>query len=54
MLSIAINVLTDENGQGIVEYALIMAFMVLVCVAGYTALGPIIRERIDSFCHDAY
>lgn len=33
-----------EDGQGMVEYALIIAFIAIVVIAGLVVLGPIIRD----------
>jgi len=54
MFTSAIGWLSDENGQGTAEYALIMALVLLICVAGFTALGPAVRESISSFAGAAY
>jgi len=54
MYTAAVGWLSDENGQGIAECALIMALVVLICVAGFSALGPAVRDRITSFAGAAY
>jgi len=36
--------INDEEGQGLVEYALIVALIALVCVVAITAAGNKIRE----------
>ena len=54
MQGLLFQIFREENGQGIAEYALILALMVLVCVAGFTALGPAINERITAFSSEAY
>lgn len=33
-----------EDGQGMVEYALIIAFIAIVVIAGLVVLGPIIKD----------
>jgi Flp pilus assembly pilin Flp len=35
-----------EDGQGLVEYALIIAFIAVVCVGGLTILGGDINELL--------
>lgn len=39
------NFLLDENGQGMVEYALIVGLIAIVAVVALVFLGPIIREK---------
>lgn len=34
----------DEEGQGMVEYGLIIALVALVAIVGLTTLGPKIRD----------
>lgn len=36
---------TDESGQDLAEYALLLVFIALVVVAGLTTLGPVIRDK---------
>jgi len=54
MYTAAVGWLSDENGQGTAECALIVALVALICVAGFTALGPAVRDRISSFADAAY
>ncbi len=45
------NLWQDENGQGMVEYGLIIALVAVVAIAGLTLLGPKLKslfETIDS------
>lgn len=39
-----VNFLKDENGQGMVEYGLIIGLIAIVVVAGLVILGPKIRD----------
>jgi pilus assembly protein Flp/PilA len=36
----------DENGQGMVEYALIVALIAIVVIVALVFLGPIIRNKL--------
>jgi len=36
----------EESGQGMAEYALILAFIALVCITAFTGLGETIKTRI--------
>ena len=38
----------EESGQGLVEYALIIALIAVVCVAAITALGGKIRNMFNN------
>lgn len=35
----SLNFLTDENGQGMVEYGLILGLVALICLMSITSLG---------------
>ena len=37
----------DENGQGMVEYALILGLIAVVAIVVLLALGPKIRDLFD-------
>jgi Flp pilus assembly pilin Flp len=37
-----------EEGQGMVEYALIMAFIALMCIAALQYLQPMISNTLDN------
>ncbi len=39
--------LMDENGQGMVEYALIIGLIAIVAVVALVVLGPRIRDMFD-------
>lgn len=39
MKEMMVNLLKDENGQGMAEYGLILALIAVVCVAALTTLG---------------
>jgi len=40
--------LKDENGQGMVEYGLIIGLIAIVVIAGLVILGPKIRDMFTS------
>ena len=40
--------LKDENGQGMVEYGLIIALVAIIAIAGLNVLGPAVRGIFDS------
>jgi pilus assembly protein Flp/PilA len=40
--------LADETGQDLIEYALLSAFVALVCVAGATTLGTALNNWYSS------
>jgi Flp pilus assembly pilin Flp len=42
----------DEAGQGLAEYALILAFIAVVAVAALIFLGPQISNLISSVAND--
>lgn len=37
---------TEESGQGMAEYGLILALIAVVCIAAFTGLGSKIQEKI--------
>ena len=37
--------LKEEKGQGMVEYALLVALIAVVVIAGLVILGPIIKDK---------
>ena len=41
------NWLKDEDGQGMVEYGLIIALIALVVIAALVLLGPKVKEIFD-------
>lgn len=54
MFSSVLSLTFEEEGQGMAEYALILALMVLLGAVGFTALGPSIKNGIESFVDKAY
>lgn len=42
------NFFKNESGQGMVEYALIIALIAVVAIAGLTLLGPAIKEKFTT------
>lgn len=42
--AVQLRALKNEEGQGMVEYALIIAFIAIVVIAGLVILGPAIRD----------
>lgn len=40
--------LKDENGQGMVEYGLIIALVAIIAIAGLKYLGPAVKGKFDS------
>jgi pilus assembly protein Flp/PilA len=44
--------LKDENGQGMVEYGLIIGLIAIVVIAGLLILGPKIRDLFTSVADD--
>jgi pilus assembly protein Flp/PilA len=42
----------DEEGQALVEYALIVSLIAVVCIAALTATGHSIRDILNSISND--
>ncbi len=42
------NLWQDENGQGMVEYGLIIALVAVVAIAGLTLLGPKLKTMFTN------
>ena len=42
------NLWQDENGQGMVEYGLIIALVAVVAIAGLTLLGPRLKTMFTN------
>ena len=42
MLTFLKNLFRDEGGQDLIEYALLVAFIAIVCIAVLLLLGPVI------------
>jgi len=44
-----LNLLTDEDGQALAEYALILGFIAVVCVVALTGIGLAVTGSLDNF-----
>lgn len=38
---------SEESGQGLVEYGLIIALIAVICIAALTNLGTGVRDKFD-------
>lgn len=47
-IKVQLSTLKQEEGQGMVEYALIIAFIALVVIAGLLVLGPRIADMFTN------
>jgi len=47
MLNTLKRLVIEEEGQGMAEYALILAFIAVACLAAYKALGTKIYEEVE-------
>lgn len=48
MLKILMGLWTDESGQGMAEYGLILALVAVVAIVGFTYLGGKINDKVNS------
>ncbi len=48
MLEAFLNMLSDDDGQGLVEYALIIALVSIVAIAGLTFLGKKANNTLNN------
>lgn len=46
MLNTLKRLVIEEEGQGMAEYALILAFIAVTCLAAYKALGTQINDEV--------
>ncbi len=38
----------EDEGQGMAEYALILIFIAVACIAGYTMFGQALNAKVSS------
>lgn len=48
MLEALKRLVKEEEGQGMVEYALILALVAIVCILGYQTLGTNANTKVDA------
>ena len=51
-LAARLSVLREEEGQGLVEYAIIITFVALICIVALTALGNSIAALLTNLAGD--
>jgi Flp pilus assembly pilin Flp len=44
----------DQSGQSLGEYALILALVVIICIAGITFIGTMIKDNFYEKINDEY
>jgi len=47
MLNFLITILTQQEGQGLAEYAFILALVAMAAIAGFRTLGSAVSGKID-------
>jgi len=47
MLTLTKTILTQQEGQGLAEYAFILALVAMAAIAGFQALGSALSGKID-------
>lgn len=52
MLEKILGLFKEEEGQGMAEYALILALVAVVVIAGLTFLGTAVRDRMNTVGHN--
>jgi len=47
MLTLTKTILTQQEGQGLAEYAFILALVAMAAIAGFRTLGSAVSGKID-------
>lgn len=52
MINTLKRLIKEEEGQGMAEYALIMAAIAVVCIVAYQLLGNAIRDQVNEVTNE--